>query len=73
MEVETLKIYLLQLFTCFIVSPLWVKLQGVNKAMSAGLPYEISCQVFGANPSPVITWWLGTVKVKIYEKSVSNN
>ncbi|KAK7592950.1 hypothetical protein V9T40_007702 [Parthenolecanium corni] len=56
-----------------ILSPLWVKLQGVNKAMSAGRPYEISCQVFGAYPSPVITWWLGTVKVKIYEKSDSND
>lgn len=52
------------------MSPLWIKLQGTNKPMSAGRIYEISCQVYGANPSPVITWWKGNTKLKNYEKSV---
>lgn len=54
-----------------LVSPQSVKLLGADKPMSAGRTYEISCHVYGANPSPVIKWTRGNDKLKNYEKSVS--
>lgn len=50
---------------CYIifikVRPLWVKLQGENKPLSAGHPYDLQCVVVGARPEPTIKWWLGSV------------
>lgn len=51
--------------------PQSVKLLGADKSMSAGRAYEISCHVYGANPSPVIRWSRGNEKLKNIEKSVS--
>lgn len=53
------------------MQPLWVKLQGNNQPMSAGREYELTCQVYGAHPSPVITWWKEKTKLKNLAKSVS--
>ncbi|KAF2880735.1 hypothetical protein ILUMI_25435 [Ignelater luminosus] len=43
--------------------PLWAKLWGKQRVLSAGKPYELSCEVVGSRPRPVITWWLGGVQM----------
>jgi len=59
----------------FAVKPLWVRIQGENRPLSAGKTYEIGCEVVGARPSPTIIWSKGnmilrnareTVRFKIY-------
>lgn len=46
------------------VRPLWVKMQGENKALSAGGSYGLVCEVAGSRPKPVITWWKGSILMK---------
>ena len=40
----------------FSVKPLWVRLQGENRPLSARATYKIGCEVVGARPTPKITW-----------------
>lgn len=53
--------------------PLIVKLQGENRALSAGNSYQLSCVVIGARPAPTITWWKGSTPMKNTHEIVSGN
>lgn len=46
------------------VRPLWVKMQGENKPLSAGISYGLVCEVVGSRPKPIITWWKGSNMMK---------
>lgn len=50
--------------------PLWVKMQGDNKALSAGKSYGLVCEVVGSRPQPVITWWKGSTLMRNSSDSV---
>ncbi|XP_011051414.1 PREDICTED: uncharacterized protein LOC105144270 isoform X5 [Acromyrmex echinatior] len=43
------------------LKPLWVRIQGESRPLSAGKTYEIGCEVVGARPSPTITWSKGNM------------
>ncbi|KAG5312027.1 TUTLB protein, partial [Pseudoatta argentina] len=43
------------------LKPLWVRIQGESRPLSAGKTYEIGCEVVGARPSPTITWFKGNM------------
>lgn len=52
------------IFYSISVRPLWVKMQGENKALSAGSSYDLICEVVGSRPAPVITWWKGSILMR---------
>ncbi|XP_065289526.2 nephrin-like isoform X1 [Dermacentor albipictus] len=39
--------------------PTSVKIRRTEIPISAGLPAEIACEVWGSRPPPVVTWWKG--------------
>ncbi|XP_039283525.1 uncharacterized protein LOC120351216, partial [Nilaparvata lugens] len=45
---------------CTVVSPLWVRLLGENKPVSAGQRQEVRCESVGARPVPHLVWWKGS-------------
>lgn len=53
------------------VKPLSVKLLTPYKPLSAGRTYELECQVTGARPEPLITWWKGSTKMTDTRETVS--
>lgn len=50
--------------------PLWIKLQGVNRPLSADNPYQLRCEVIGSRPSPSITWWKGSTPMRNTRETV---
>ncbi|CAG9763208.1 unnamed protein product [Ceutorhynchus assimilis] len=55
------------------LKPLWVKLQGANKPLSADHTYELECEVVGSRPEPTITWWKGSVQMKTTRETTSSD
>ncbi|XP_015173002.1 PREDICTED: hemicentin-2-like isoform X5 [Polistes dominula] len=53
------------------LKPLWVRMQGENRAFSAGTTYEIGCEVVGARPTPKITWSKGSITLRNARLTVS--
>ncbi|XP_043277126.1 protein turtle homolog B-like isoform X2 [Venturia canescens] len=46
------------------LKPLWVRILGENRALSAGATYELSCEVVGARPVPEIIWTKGSMLLR---------
>ncbi|XP_073994337.1 neural cell adhesion molecule 2-like isoform X2 [Rhodnius prolixus] len=53
--------------------PVWVKLLGENRPLSSENTYEISCEVVGARPQPLITWWKGSVQLRNTKERTSED
>ncbi|KAL7306722.1 hypothetical protein TKK_0001391 [Trichogramma kaykai] len=51
--------------------PLWARLQGENRPLSAGMTYGIGCEVVGAKPTPTIEWTKAGVALKNARQTVS--
>ncbi|RZF48713.1 hypothetical protein LSTR_LSTR011343 [Laodelphax striatellus] len=57
------------------VKPLWVKLLGDNRPLSAEQEQQLSCESVGARPTPLISWWKGSMPLKntVEETSADGN
>ncbi|XP_028049918.1 nephrin isoform X4 [Monomorium pharaonis] len=53
------------------LKPLWVRIQGENRPLSAGKTYEITCEVVGARPNPTITWSKGNMILRNARETTS--
>ncbi|CAG5013591.1 unnamed protein product [Parnassius apollo] len=51
--------------------PLSVRIQGGKRPLVAGQSTELTCQVVGARPKPVISWWKGGTKLTTVWDSTS--
>ncbi|XP_043241732.1 hemicentin-2-like isoform X2 [Amphibalanus amphitrite] len=47
-----------------LLRPLTVNMMGVNRPLSVGTTYQLSCESAGSRPAASITWWLGSQKLK---------
>ena len=53
------------------MSPLSVKIIKDTKPVKVGDHRTIGCEVKGARPRPVVTWWMDSVRVNELDKVVS--
>ncbi|KAK7079664.1 hypothetical protein SK128_026615 [Halocaridina rubra] len=52
--------------------PLWVRLLGNREPLSAGRPYEVTCQTAGSRPKALITWTLDNLELKTHSEKTSH-
>lgn len=55
----------------FTVRPLSIQLIGENRPLSADVSVHISCQVTGAKPPPIVTWWKDNTQLTDAKQTVS--
>ena len=53
------------------MSPLSVEIIKDTKPIQVGEHRTIGCEVKGARPRPVVTWWIDSVRVNELDKVVS--
>ena len=53
------------------MSPLSVEIINDSKPIQVGDHRTIGCEVTGARPRPVVTWWMDSVRVNESNKVVS--
>ncbi|XP_026465096.1 nephrin-like [Ctenocephalides felis] len=53
--------------------PLWVKITSPNRPMSAESTYEVTCEIVGARPRPVVTWWKASVPLRNHKEVNEGN
>lgn len=51
-------------FLIVAVRPLTIRIQGNNKPLSAGKSVDIVCKTTGSRPSAMVSWWIGSNKLK---------
>ena len=54
------------------MSPLSVEITNNTKPVKVGDHRTIGCEVKGARPRPVVTWWMDSVRVNQLNTVVSN-
>lgn len=55
------------------LQPLWVRLVGENRPLSSDQTYQVSCEVVGARPFPLISWWKGSLPLRTTKDSISDD
>ena len=50
-----------------------VSITTIGQPLSAGTVYIMSCEAAGSRPDPVITWWLGSEKLRCEEQVLEKN
>ncbi|XP_049828933.1 nephrin-like isoform X1 [Schistocerca gregaria] len=51
--------------------PLWVRLVGENRPLSADNTYQLSCEAVGTRPQPVFSWWKAGVQLRNSRETTS--
>ncbi|XP_054284523.1 hemicentin-2-like [Macrosteles quadrilineatus] len=53
--------------------PLWVRLLGDNVPLSADQSHELRCEVVGARPPPLVSWWKGSIPLRHTKENTSSD
>ena len=54
------------------VGPSSVTMLGMKQSVSAGVKYNVQCQIVGARPKPKVTWLLNGQETRLREKQQSS-
>lgn len=55
------------------LQPLWVRLLGENRPFSADQTYQVTCEVVGGRPFPIISWWKDSLSLRTTKESMSDD